>query len=138
MRGDRPARIDAEERPPGLRVVLDARPLQDPGRAPSTARYLEGLLGAYDANPVPGESFAFLLQSDLADPTTAFARYEEIRRERTATVVRKAHENRRSAFSPALANPGAVAAEVAREWQQERVRERMEWLYAHDATAVVV
>ena len=32
----------------------------------------------------------------------------------------------------------AVAAEVAREWQQERVRERMEWLYAHDATAVVV
>jgi salicylate hydroxylase len=53
-------------------------------------------------------------------------------------VVRKSHENRRSAFSPALANPGAVAAEVAREWQQERVRERMEWLYAHDATAVVV
>jgi salicylate hydroxylase len=36
----------------------------------------------------------------------------------------KAHENRRSAFSPALANQGAVAAEVAREWQQERVRER--------------
>ena len=38
------------------------------------------------------------------DPATAFARYEEIRRERTATVVRKAHENRRSAFSPALAD----------------------------------
>jgi salicylate hydroxylase len=85
-----------------------------------------------------GYVVAACLDKYFDDPTTAFARYEEIRRERTATVVRKAHENRRSAFSPALANPGAVAAEVAREWQQERVRERMEWLYAHDATAVVV
>lgn len=62
------------DRPPGLRVVLDARPLQDPGRAPATARYLDGLLGAFDADPLPGESFAFLLQSDLDDPTTDFSR----------------------------------------------------------------
>jgi glycosyltransferase involved in cell wall biosynthesis len=80
MTGERPAGSDAEARPPGLRVVLDARPLQDPGRAPSTARYLEGLLGAYDANPLPGESFAFLLQSDLADPTTAFPGLEVVGR----------------------------------------------------------
>jgi glycosyltransferase involved in cell wall biosynthesis len=57
---------------PGMRVVLDARPLQDPGRAPATARYLEGLLGAFDADPLHGESFAFLLQADLDDPTVAF------------------------------------------------------------------
>lgn len=61
-----------DERPPGLRIVLDARPLQDPARAPATARYLDGLLGAFDADPLPGESFAFLLQSDLDDPTTSF------------------------------------------------------------------
>lgn len=72
------------------------------------------------------------------EPAAAFARYEDIRRERTSTVVRKAHENRRSAFSPALANDNAVAVEVAREWQQERVRERMDWLYAYDATAVAI
>jgi salicylate hydroxylase len=72
------------------------------------------------------------------NPATALARYEDIRRERTATVVRKAHENRRSAFSPELGDPSKVAVEVAREWQQERVRERMEWLYAYDATAVAV
>jgi salicylate hydroxylase len=72
------------------------------------------------------------------DPEAAFSHYEDARRERTAMVVRKSHENRRSAFSPALGDPGAVAVEVAREWQQERVRERMEWLYAYDATAVAV
>ena len=44
-----------------MRVVLDARPLQAPDRAPLTAAYLEGLLGAFDAEPLAGESFAFLL-----------------------------------------------------------------------------
>ena len=68
------------DRPPGLRVVLDVRPLQDPGRAPATARYLDGLLGAFDAEPIPGESFAFLLQSDLDDPTTGFARLDVVGR----------------------------------------------------------
>jgi glycosyltransferase involved in cell wall biosynthesis len=70
----------AGDRPPGLRVVLDARPLQDPARAPATARYLDGLLGAYDADPLEGESFAFLLQADLDDPTQAFERLDVIGR----------------------------------------------------------
>ncbi len=56
-------------RPLGVRVVLDARPLQDPDRAPITAAYLGSLLAAYDAVPLDGESFAFLLRSDLDDPT---------------------------------------------------------------------
>jgi glycosyltransferase involved in cell wall biosynthesis len=57
---------------PGVRVVLDARPLQAPERAPVTAAYLDALLAAYDADPLAGESFAFLLQSDLDDPTDRF------------------------------------------------------------------
>ena len=59
---------------PGVRVVLDARPLQEPDRAPLTAIYLGGLLGAFDAAPLAGESFALLLQSDLDDPTERFGR----------------------------------------------------------------
>jgi glycosyltransferase involved in cell wall biosynthesis len=65
---------------PGVRVVLDARPLQEPERAPLTAAYLEGLLGAFDAEPVEGESFALLLRSDLDDPTTRFGRLDVIGR----------------------------------------------------------
>lgn len=65
---------------PGIRVVLDARPLQEPARAPLTAAYLESLLAAFDAEPLPGESFALLLQSDLDDPTQRFASLDVVGR----------------------------------------------------------
>lgn len=66
--------------PAGVRVVLDARPLQEPDRAPLTASYLDRLLGAYDADPLAGESFALLLRSDLDDPTTAFTSLDVVGR----------------------------------------------------------
>jgi glycosyltransferase involved in cell wall biosynthesis len=66
--------------PPGVRVVLDARPLQDPDRSPATSAYLAGLLGAFDAEPLAGESFAFLLQSDLDDPTGTLSHLEVVGR----------------------------------------------------------
>ena len=78
---------------------------------------------------------AACLKKYFTDPAAAFARYEDIRRERTAVVVRKSHENRRDVFSPALGEKDAIAGEVARQWQQVRLRERMDWLYAYDATA---
>jgi len=74
---DSTARLGGDEAvstgdPAGVRVVLDARPLQTPDRSPLAAAYLDGLLGAFDAAPLPGESFAFLIGSDLDDPTTRF------------------------------------------------------------------
>jgi glycosyltransferase involved in cell wall biosynthesis len=65
---------------PGIRVVLDARPLQAPDRAPLAAAYLDGLLGAFDANPLAGESFAFLIGSDLDDATERYANLEVVGR----------------------------------------------------------
>lgn len=66
--------------PAGVRVILDARPLQAPDRAPLAAAYLDGLLGAFDAAPLAGESFAFLIASDLDDPTPRFGHLEVVGR----------------------------------------------------------
>jgi glycosyltransferase involved in cell wall biosynthesis len=65
---------------PGVRIVIDVRPLQDAGRAPLTAAYLDGLLGALDANPSEGESFAFMLAVDREDPTTRWTNLDVIGR----------------------------------------------------------
>jgi alpha-1,3-rhamnosyl/mannosyltransferase len=64
----------------GVRVVFDARPLQDPERAPLTALYLGELLAALDADPVPGESYSFLLSVDREDPTGGLRNLEIIGR----------------------------------------------------------
>jgi salicylate hydroxylase len=85
-----------------------------------------------------GYVIAACLEKYFDDPATAFARYEDIRKERTAAVVRTAHANRAQVFSPALADKAAIAVSVAREWQQIRLRERLDWLYAYDATAVAI
>ena len=85
-----------------------------------------------------GYVVAACLQRYFTDPAKALGRYEELRKERSAAVVRAAHENRKQVFSPALADKDAIAVSVAREWQQVRLRERFEWLYAYDATAAAI
>jgi glycosyltransferase involved in cell wall biosynthesis len=60
--------------PPGCRVVIDVRPLQEPERTPITAAYLERLLDAYAASPLPGESFVVLLRTGRDDPADALER----------------------------------------------------------------
>ena len=56
---------------PGVRIVVDVRPLQEPDRSPTTAIYLEQLLQAFAADPLEGESFTILRQAGLPDPTEA-------------------------------------------------------------------
>ena len=58
--------------PDAVRVAVDVRSLQDAGRAPVTAAYLRGLLGAYAAEPLPGESFVLLLDLGADDPSSDF------------------------------------------------------------------
>src|SRR5207237_10464831 len=69
-----------------------------------------------------GYVVAACLNKYFSEPGVAFARYEDIRKDRTSMVVRKASENKASAFEPRLADKDLVAVEVAREWQQVRLR----------------
>jgi salicylate hydroxylase len=71
---------------------------------------------------------AACLKKHFTDPVNAMSRYEDIRRERTSVVVRKSHENRRQAFSPALADQDEAVVSVAEDWQQTLARERQDWL----------
>jgi glycosyltransferase involved in cell wall biosynthesis len=62
----------------GVRVVLDLRPLQEPDRGPVTAAYLAELLAAFAAAPVAGESFTFVLQAGLPDPSETIPELDQL------------------------------------------------------------
>lgn len=57
---------------PGVRVVVDLRPLQEPERVPITAGYLGRLMQAFTDAPLPGESFVMVLRALRDDPSRAW------------------------------------------------------------------
>ncbi len=59
--------------PAPVRVVIDARPMQEPERSPLTAWYLEQLLHAFAADPLEGESFVIVSRTLRDDPAVALA-----------------------------------------------------------------
>ncbi len=59
--------------PQGVRVVIDARPMQEPERSPLTAWYLEQLLRAFAAAPLEGESFVVVSRTLRPDPAVELA-----------------------------------------------------------------
>jgi salicylate hydroxylase len=71
-------------------------------------------------------------------PATAFARYEEARKERTSRVVLGSAANTKRFHNPALAEAQGAAEYVTREWSEERVKERYEWLFNYDVDTVEI
>ncbi len=61
----RPAHVEM----PGVRVVIDLRPLQEPERTPISADYLQHLLEAYTDAPLTDESFVVICRTMRDDPS---------------------------------------------------------------------
>jgi salicylate hydroxylase len=62
--------------------------------------------------------------------------YEDLRRERTARTVRGSAANAQLFHSPMLAGREAAQRFVSENWHPDRIAERYEWLFSHDATRV--
>jgi glycosyltransferase involved in cell wall biosynthesis len=77
MARNAPAKLAAakRKRPPlrGVRVVIDARPMQEPERSPLTADYLEHLLRAFAKEPLHEESFVVISRALRTDPAEELA-----------------------------------------------------------------
>ncbi|TMH26624.1 MAG: monooxygenase [Betaproteobacteria bacterium] len=69
---------------------------------------------------------------------TALQRYEAARRERTRRTVEGSAANIHRFHNRALADPAEGRRFIDREWASQRIAERYEWLFRHDATTVEI
>jgi salicylate hydroxylase len=68
----------------------------------------------------------------------ALERYEAWRLERPARVVRGSAANATRFHNPQLAHAEGAAEYVDREWSEERVKERYNWLFEYNVDTVEV
>jgi salicylate hydroxylase len=85
-----------------------------------------------------GYLLARALDEYRGNPGEALQRYEDMRKERTSRMVEGSNANAKRFHNRELAHPEGAAAYVNREWQEERVKERYEWLFTYDVDTVPI
>ena len=83
-----------------------------------------------------GLVLARALEDGGADIPAALRRYEAARLERANRMVLASSENAARFHNPALAELEGAQAYVEREWAEDRVRDRYDWLFRYQAEAV--
>jgi salicylate hydroxylase len=68
----------------------------------------------------------------------ALQAYEAVRRERANRCVAAAIDNTKRFHNPEMAHAAGAEAYVSREWQEDKVKARYEWLFTYDATSVAI
>ena len=80
-----------------------------------------------------GFILARCLEKYVFDHARAFSSYEAARQERTRKVVLGSAENAKRFHDNRLADYSSAQAYLNREWQEDQVRDRYEWLFAYNA-----
>jgi len=71
-------------------------------------------------------------------PATAFAKFEDLRWQRTADIVNRSSDNAKRFHNPQLSDSKKAVEYVSTEWEPEKVRKRYDWLFEYDALTTPV
>jgi len=71
-------------------------------------------------------------------PSAALQHYEAARIERTTKIVRGSAENAKRFHNPTLAEAAGAKDYVDREWQEDRVKARYDWLFKYSAVRAAI
>lgn len=131
---DTPFKWALMARPPMTRWTLGRVTLLGDACHPTLPFLAQGAVMAIE----DGYILARSIDAHGHDPALALARYEAVRMNRANRVVERSAENGRRFHNPALASAEGAAQYVEREWREDRVRERYDWLFRYKVDEVPV